>query len=195
MEGAIKTRGAGALSFFLAGLQAGMMGILAMLAWLGVSAAWQQRSFWTSENLMASLFYGNRAIRTGFAGQTLSGLAVYLVLYSVLGGALAWALRDRVARLRVLMFSVLFALVWYYLSYRLLWTAVAPLIALLHVERATVLGHLVYGTLLARYPLFLPRPPQSAEPAVETPAVEEAPGEAAASAETPSQPAAGGESN
>ena len=76
--------------------------------------------------------------------------------------------RDRVPRLRVLMLSVLFALVWYYLSYRLLWQAVAPLVALLHVERATVLGHLVYGTLLARYPLYLPR---RAAPPPETPPV------------------------
>ena len=107
----------------------------------------------------------NPAIRAGFAGRTLSGLAVYLLLYSLLGALLAWAVRDRLARIRVLMVSVLFALIWYYLSYRLLWRTVAPLIALLHVERATVLGHLVYGTLLGRYPVYLPRPPVPPPPA------------------------------
>ncbi len=162
MDGATETRRAGALSSFLAGLQAGLLGVLAMLAWLGISASWQQRSFWTSENLMASLFYGNRAIRAGFAGDTVSGLAVYLLLYSLLGSLLAVVLRDRLVRLRVLLLSVLFALAWYYFSYRVLWKAVAPLIALLHVERANVLGHLVYGTLLARYPLYLPQPPSPA---------------------------------
>lgn len=165
MDGARETRHADALSSLFAGLQAGMLGVLAMLAWLGVSAEWQRRSFWTSENLMASVFYGNRAIRAGFAGRTLSGLAVYLLLYSLLGALLAWAVRDRLARIRVLMVSVLFALIWYYLSYRLLWRTVAPLIALLHVERATVLGHLVYGTLLGRYPVYLPRPPVPPPPA------------------------------
>jgi hypothetical protein len=172
MGGATETRRAGPLSSFLAGLQAGMTGVLAMLAWLGVSAAWQQRSFWTSENLMASLVYGNRAIHSGFAGYTLTGLAVYLILYSLLGGLLAFALRERVARLRVLMLSVLYALVWYYLSYRWIWKEVAPLIALLHVERATILGHLVYGTLLGRYPLYLwprPEPPAPATPLLEAP--------------------------
>jgi hypothetical protein len=181
MDGARETRHAGALSSLLAGLQAGMMGVLAMLAWLGVSAEWQRRSFWTSENLMASVFYGNQAIRAGFAGRTLSGLAVYLLLYSLLGGLLAWAVRDRLARIRVLMVSVLYALVWYYLSYRLLWKAVAPLIVLLHVERATVLGHLVYGTLLARYPVYLPQPAVPAPPSP-TPA------------EASSEPAVGSES-
>jgi hypothetical protein len=181
MDGARETRHAGALSSLLAGLQAGMMGVLAMLAWLGVSAEWQRRSFWTSENLMASVFYGNQAIRAGFAGRTLSGLAVYLLLYSLLGGLLAWAVRDRLARIRVLMVSVLYALVWYYLSYRLLWKAVAPLIVLLHVERATVLGHLVYGTLLARYPVYLPQPEAPAPPP-------------SMPAEAPSEPAVGSES-
>jgi len=159
MDGARERRGAGPLSSFLAGLQAGMMGVLGMLAWLGVSAAWQQRSFWTAENLMASLFYGNQAIHAGFAGRTLSGLSLYLLIYSLLGGLLGWLLRDLLSRMRVVLLCVLFALVWYYLSYRLLWKAVAPLVALLHVERATVLGHLVYGTLLGRYPVYLEKPP------------------------------------
>lgn len=161
-----------------------MLGVLAMLAWLGVSAEWQRRSFWTSENLMATVFYGNQAIRAGFAGRTLSGLAVYLLLYSLLGGFLAWAVRDRVARIRVLLVSVAFALVWYYLSYRVLWKAMAPLIALLHVERATVLGHLVYGTVLARYPVYLPPPAAPAPPEpLPPPAPAEAPGEPAVGSE------------
>jgi hypothetical protein len=188
MDGVRETRGAEALSSFFAGLQAGLQGVVAMLVWLGVSATWQRRTFWTTENLMASLFYGNRAIRSGFVPHTLSGLAVYLLLYSLLGGLLAFLVRDRVARLRVLMLSLLFALVWYYLSYRLLWRAVAPLVALLHVERATVLGHLVYGTLLARYPLYLPqRNPSSPVPPAEPPAETAAP-----PAEAPSAPAVDG---
>jgi hypothetical protein len=195
MDGATQTRRAGPVWCFLAGLQAGMLGIFAMLAWLGISAAWQQRSFWTTENLMASLFYGYRAIHSGFAGSTVSGLAVYLALYSLLGGLLAYVLRDRLARIRILLLSVLFALVWYYLSYRVLWRAAAPLVSLLHVERATILGHLVYGTILARYPLYLPRP-HSETPA--PPAPPEAPPAPEAPppppAEVPGEPTVGSES-
>src|SRR5262245_17299169 len=61
---------AGAFSCALAGLQAGMVGVCWMLAWLGVSAVWQRRSFWTAANLMATAFYGERAIRAGFATRT-----------------------------------------------------------------------------------------------------------------------------
>jgi hypothetical protein len=155
MDAATERPATGVFSASLAGLQAGMVGVLWMLAWLGLSAKWQTRSVWTSENLMASMFYGSAAIRRGFAGETLAGLAVYLLVYSLLGALLAAVMRDRHPRLRVTLVSVLFALGWYYLSFHVIWKAVNPLVTLLHVERATILGHLVYGTLLGRYPVYL----------------------------------------
>jgi hypothetical protein len=72
------------------------------------------------------------------------------------------------------------------LSFHVLWKAVSPLITLLHVERATILGHLLYGTLLGRYPAYLPRPPAPAV-AVEQPAAGQVGAEEPA--DTPTQPA------
>src|SRR5947209_366470 len=95
MDANTVTRPAGTLQASMAGLQAGMVGVLWMLAWLGVSDAWQRRSFWTAENLFASAFYGESAIRRGFAFSTLSGLALYLILYSLLGAAFAAAVRTQ----------------------------------------------------------------------------------------------------
>ncbi|HEV3202512.1 MAG TPA: hypothetical protein VGZ73_31680 [Bryobacteraceae bacterium] len=168
-----------------AGLQAGMLGACWMLLWLGVSDVWQQRNFWTTENLMASAFYGEAAIRSGFAARTLSGLALYLVLYSLLGALLALAVGDRIARVRVFLVSLLFALIWYYFSFRLLWKSVLPLVALLHSAPSTSFGHLIYGAVLGRYPAYLPRPPVPAEAEMgasagetESPAVEAAVSEA-----------------
>jgi hypothetical protein len=146
---------AGTLESLLAGLQAGMVGALLMLAWLGISAVWQQRSFWTAENLMASVFYGPRSIHSGFAGRTLPGLALYLALYSGLGALLAVVLRDRVPRLRTLLVAVFFAMVWYYVSFHWMWKSVMPLVALLHAERPTAIGHAIYGLWLGRYPEYL----------------------------------------
>ena len=152
MDAATESPRPRALSAFLAGLQGGTIGVLSMLAWLGISALWQQRSFWTAENLMASVFYGNRAIRSGFAGETLSGLAVYVVIYGLLGALFAALLRDRLPRIRIFLLSLVFALGWYYLSFRVLWRSVMPLVALLHVEGTTALGHVIYGAVLGRYP-------------------------------------------
>jgi hypothetical protein len=166
MVAATKRPFANSLPAFLAGLQAGMSGVWWMLAWMGASAVWQRRGFWMPENLMASVFYGNAAIRRGFAAGTVSGLALYLLLYSLLGAAFAMAVRGRLPQPRLALVSVVFALCWYYAAFHLLARSVAPLVALLDPQRTTVLGHVVYGVLLARFPAYLPRteapPPTSA---------------------------------
>jgi hypothetical protein len=156
---------AGALESLLAGLQAGMVGALLMLAWLGISAAWQQRSFWTAENLMASAFYGPGSIHSGFASRTLPGLALYVVLYSLLGALLGVVLRNRTTRMRTLLAAILFAMVWYYATFHWMYERVMPLVALLHAERPTAIGHLIYGLWLGRYPEYLRRArPVAVEP-------------------------------
>lgn len=156
MDVATEGRPATLASVFLAGLQAGMIAVGWMLAWMGASAVWQRRSFWTSENLMASVLYGDAAIRLGFAFSTIAGLALYLILYSLLGALLATVLRSRLTGWGTLLASILFALGWYYFFYHAIGKTVAPLVALLHSERATVFGHVIYGALLARFHAFLP---------------------------------------
>ena len=109
------------------------------------------------------------------SGSEVAGLAVYLLIYSLLGALLALVLRDRLRPTRALLVGIVFALAWYFLSFRLLYVRILPLVALLHVERQTILGHLIYGTFLGRYPVYLPKPPaagpeQQPEPAPEAPA-------------------------
>jgi hypothetical protein len=134
-----------------------MVGVLLMLAWLGISAAWQQRSFWTAENLMASAFYGTRSIHSGFATRTLPGLALYVVLYSVLGALLGLVVRNRATRMRSILLAIFYAMVWYYASFHWMWERMMPLVALLHAERPTAIGHLIYGLWLGRFPEYLKR--------------------------------------
>jgi hypothetical protein len=129
-----------------------------MLAWMGVSAVWQRRSFWTAENLMASVFYGDAAIRRGFGFSTLSVLALYLILYSLLGAGFAIAARSRLTGAGTLLVSILFSLAWYYLWFHWVGRSVMPLIGLLHSERPNLFGHVIYGSLLARFHAYLPQP-------------------------------------
>jgi hypothetical protein len=157
MDNATESRSASTAFVFLAGLQAGMIGVCGMLAWLGVSARWQQRSFWTSENLMASVFYGDDAIRGGFAFSTVSGLAVFLILYSLLGAAFATAIRRRLTGWGTLLVGILFAVWWYYLYFQTIGKTLMPLVTLLHSERPTLFGHVIFGALLARFHSYLPR--------------------------------------
>src|ERR1019366_9519186 len=152
-------RPADGLAVFLAGLQAGMIGIGWMLAWLGLSAMGQPRGFWAAENLMASVFHGDAAIRRGFGFSTLSGIALYLLIYSLLGS--------------------------YWLWFRALGRAAMPLVWLLHPENSTVFGHVIFGASIARFPAYLPKPDQPvAAPPGEEPPVPEAP-----APEPPAEPA------
>src|SRR6266567_3487256 len=108
MNASMERRPASALAVFLAGLQAGTIAVLWMLAWMGVSAMWQRRSFWSAVNLMASILAGNSAIRNGFASSTWSGLALYLLIYSLLGAAFAVLVRDRFTGLGTLLIAIFF---------------------------------------------------------------------------------------
>jgi hypothetical protein len=156
MEDTTDTRVPAALSAMLAGLQAGMLGALWMLAWLGVGSAWQNRGFWNSENLFATAFYGSDAVRSDFGLKTIPGLALYLLLYSLLGGVFAMAVRNRVRQFHPMLAGIVFALSWFYLSFHLIWKSAMPLVYLLYSERPMVVGHLIYGACIGRFPAHYP---------------------------------------
>jgi len=191
MAAAMERRFAKSPAAFLAGLQAGMVGVWWMLAWMGASAVWERRTFWTPENLMASVFYGNAAILPGFGASTVSGLALYVLLYSLLGAGFAMAAGSRLPRPRLALVSIAFALCWYYVAFHLVAKAISPPIALLHAERTTVLGHVIYGALLARFPGYLPRavgPPVASAPENQSPTTEPAVAEAGSEAPEQQEP-------
>jgi hypothetical protein len=145
---------------FLAGLQAGMVAAFWMLIWLGISAMWMQRSFWSPANIMATVFYKDGAIHPGLASTTPSGIALYLMIYSLLGAVFALVVRQRLTGLGTLLASILFSLVWYWLWFRVLALQWMPLVWLLHTERSTEFGHVIFGALLSRFGDYLPRAEQ-----------------------------------
>jgi hypothetical protein len=185
-------RPADPLAVFLAGLQAGMIGICWMLAWLGLSAIGQRRGFWTAENLMATVFHGDAALRHGFGFSTLSGIALYLLIYSLLGAGFALGVRNRFTSLGTVLLGLLFSVGWYWLWFRALGQTAMPLVWLLHAENSTLFGHAIFGASIARFPAYLPKLEQ---PAAETPTEEQpiprapAPKQAASPAPAP-EPAA-----
>lgn len=178
MDTATEGRPARALTASLAGLQAGMIAVLGMLAWMGVSAVWKRLSFWTAENLLATFFYGDAALAPGFSTRTVSGLALFLMLYSLLGAFFAVVMRRRLPPARLALAGIFFGLCWYYVSYRMIWRSVMPLVALLHPEQPTLIGHALYGAVLSLFPHYLEtsvrRAAQEEPPPPEAPAAEPA---------------------
>jgi len=142
---------------FLAGLQAGMLGVLWMLAWMGLCAMWLRRDFWAPENLLASLFHPADNIATEFGARTISGLALYLLIYSLLGGVFAAVAGTHPMRpARRVLLAILTGLGWYYFTFHLLWRTISPPVAFLNAEPPAVLGHLIYGLVLGRFHTYLP---------------------------------------
>lgn len=68
------------------------------------------------------------------------------------------------ASTRLLLTGIAAALVWYYLSFHVLWKAISPLVPLLHTVRPTIVGHIIYGAVIGRYPRYLPRRPSGNAP-------------------------------
>ena len=161
---------ANSLAVFLAGLQAGMIAACWMLAWMGLSAMGQRRSFWTAENLIATLLHGDSAIRRGFGDTTWSGIALYLVCYSLLGAVFAMVIRARFTSLGTVLLGVLWSVGWYALIFRALGRTLMPLVWLLHAENSTAFGHVIFGILIARFPAYLRVEEETAVPAQVEPA-------------------------
>jgi hypothetical protein len=144
----------------LAGLIAGILGCLVLLGWLALASAWYRRSIWTSANIMATTFYGEAALGGVFTSRTVAGLALYLVLYGIVGALFGLALASRGAGLRITIIGVLAGLGWYYLSFALLWRNLNPLILLYTHRGPMIAGHVLYGGLLGRFPRYLGPPRQ-----------------------------------
>jgi hypothetical protein len=104
---------------------------------------------------MATLLHGGAAIVPGFGARTPSGIAVYLLLYSLLGAAFAILLPRRLTPLGLMLAGVLVSVGWYWLWFRALGQTVMPLVWMLHSERPMTFGHVLYGVMLARYPVYL----------------------------------------
>jgi hypothetical protein len=134
-----------------------MLGAIGMLVWLSLDSSWDRRGFWIEENLVSSLFYGSQAIKGGFGSRTLPGIALYLIVYSLLGALLGFVVRNRFRPLRTALSALVFALGWYYLSFHLLWKHAMPLLYLLYADRPMFVGHVIYGACLAAFPAYLPR--------------------------------------
>ncbi len=158
------TPGLGAFPAALAGLHAGILGALWMLAWLGIDSVLDRRGFWAPENLFATAFYGNDALSNRFGWKTFSGIALWVMMYGLLGCVFASVVRGRLRPRRRTLAAMVFALVWFYAAFHGLWKTAMPLVYLLYPERPTIIGHLIYGLVLAGFPTYFHRPRRAPTP-------------------------------
>ncbi len=157
------------LAFFLGGLQAGMLGALFSAAWLALGSAFMGRGFWGASNAVATVLNGG-VYRRGLHFSSIAGLALEVIVYSALGGAIALTLRDTLPRFRRTLSCIVLALSWFYVAYGLIWPHLAPVVIRVQPFSMALVGHIIYGGILSRFPAYagaVAEPQTAPEPALE----------------------------
>ena len=134
----------------LRGVEAGIIGGLAMIAVLTLTAWLRGYDWWEPANLLGSTFYGARAFRSGPGWGTLAGYALHFVISGVLGFGFALACGELQRRGRLVLLGAVAGLVWYFLAAVTFWTWINPLVPLYALQPDTVMAHAVFGACLGR---------------------------------------------
>jgi hypothetical protein len=137
----------------LAGLEAGVLGTILMLACLMAGSILNGRSVWVAPNLFATAFRGSAVYRNEFLNTSWAGVALLVAIYGGLG--LIWGMVWRDSRRPSLaLLGGVVGLVLYFLFFHLIWNRVDPLIPLYAPDRQLELGHILWGMALAKSPGF-----------------------------------------
>jgi hypothetical protein len=148
-------RGPG-LRHALAGLQAGVVGALVIFACLMVGSLWNGRSVWVVPNLFATTFFGSEVYRNQLLRTSWTGIALIVSVYGAVGALWGCIWRDK-RKPWLGLYGAVAGLCVYFLFYDFLWRHVNPLVTLYAPDRQLQFGHVLFGVMLARSPLYARR--------------------------------------
>jgi hypothetical protein len=146
--GSSKPHAAEAWARLASGIEAGIVGGLAMLGILLSDSLWDGHVWWEVPNLLGSTFYGPRAFRSGPGMATLSGLAFHLVITGTLGGLFGLAFGGIQQRGRLILLGLLVSAGWYNLANVAFWPKVNPWVLVASPRPATLVSHVLLGACL-----------------------------------------------
>jgi len=146
----------GLLIHALAGLEAGMVGVIWMFGCFLVAAFWNGQGIWSVPNLFATVFYGDNAYQAEFLHTTWAGMALIVVLYGVPGVLWGCLWKDKRAAWLGL-YGALTGLAVYYFSFHYVWPQADPLIPVYAPVRQLQIAHILWGAALARSPGYSKR--------------------------------------
>jgi hypothetical protein len=132
----------------LHGVEAGIVGGVAMLGMLAVASMWHRHVWWEIPNLLGSTFYHMRAFYSGPGKATVAGGALQLTISGVIGAIFALASANVRSRHRLILLGTLAGVGWFFLANALIWPRVNPLVPLYWPEPAAVLSHVLFGACL-----------------------------------------------
>jgi hypothetical protein len=136
----------------LAGIETGILGGSAMFGLLAISSVLDRRSVWLVPNLLGSTLSGRPVLQSGFGWTTVSGLGLHLFVSGLIGMLFGIVIGDSRNRLRIALLGVITGLVWYYFSQVLFWRKLGMLMLVYSPPRPMLLGHFLFGLVLAWFP-------------------------------------------
>lgn len=152
----LAARRPGFLICSLAGLQAGIAGVIWMLGCFVVAAFWGGGGIWSVPNLFATVFYGDFAYQDIFLRSTWAGLALITVIYGLLGAI--WGCFWKAERRHLLtFFGALTGLAVYYLFFDFIWRIASSPITVYAPVRELQVAHILWGAALAKSPAYAVR--------------------------------------
>lgn len=140
----------------LAGIQAGVLGVMVMLACTALGSIVDGRSVWLVPNLFASVFYGADAFQNSFVYSAWSGISLLVLFYGLIGVGWGCVWRES-EKPGLAFFGGIFGLGIYFLLFPLVWKRMSPMIALYAPERQLELGHILWGMALSKSPGYARR--------------------------------------
>jgi hypothetical protein len=136
------------LKRMLHGIEAGIVGGVAMLGLLAVASMWHGHVWWEIFNLLGSTFYHGRAFYSGPGRATLAGGALELTMTGLVGAMFGLACGNVRPRHRLILLGTLAGLGWFYLANALVWPRINPLVPIYWPEPAAALSHVLFGACL-----------------------------------------------
>ena len=137
-----------AVPCLLNGLEAGVIGGLAMLALLVSGSLWRGGPWWMPSNLLGATFYGAPALSIGPGRATLAGCALHIFITGLIGALFGLFCGRIQRRHRLVLLGTLAGLIWHGLADSMLWPRMNPLVPLYSAQPATLLSHALFGACL-----------------------------------------------
>src|SRR3974390_803200 len=144
LEEPAESRGITLLLRLVHGLEAGVVGGIAMLVFLTAAALWRGDVWWAPANLLGTTFFGRRAFHTAPGMATLSGAALHIVITGIVGalfGLICGGVRER---RRLVLLGTLAGVFWYYLADAIFWRWVNILVPAYAPQPSTLIAHGVF---------------------------------------------------
>src|SRR5262245_844937 len=139
------------INLLMAGIEAGVLGGLFMMAWLAALSLLRGGTIWSMPNLLASTFYGEEALRRGFGWSSLSGVALQVIVSAMAGLLFGLAVDGIPHRGRVMLLGLAAGAAWYFLSVGVFWKYVNPIVSLYARGGGMFLAHVGMGAFLGSF--------------------------------------------